>query len=145
MLKSVIQAVFGTRHQRELKRLQPIVDQVNEHFQALQGVSDEELKGQTEKFRAYIREATAEVQAELDELREEKRQSESAAEREQLAVRMGEVEKRLKSATEAALDEILPEAFATVKEACRRLVGTTVSVTGQDLTWDMIPYDVQLI
>jgi preprotein translocase subunit SecA len=145
MLKSVIRAVFGTRHQRELKRLQPLVDQVNQEVERLQGVSDDELKAQTEKFRAYIREATAEVQAELDLLREQKRNSESAAEREQLAVSMGEVEKRLKSATEAALDEILPEAFATVKEACRRLVGTEVQVTGQALTWDMVPYDVQLI
>ncbi|HEX8904838.1 MAG TPA: hypothetical protein VF771_08365, partial [Longimicrobiaceae bacterium] len=141
----MIRAVFGTRHQRELKRLQPIVTEINRHFERLQGVSEEELKAQTEKFRAYIREATAAIQAELDELREQKRRSESAAEREQLAVEMGQVETRLKSATEAALDEILPEAFATVKEACRRLVGTEVQVTGQTLTWDMVPYDVQLI
>ncbi|HEX9937925.1 MAG TPA: hypothetical protein VGB15_12415, partial [Longimicrobium sp.] len=141
----MIQAVFGTRHQRELKRLQPIVNEINRHFELLQGISDEELKGQTEKFRAHIREATEEVQAELEELREQKRSAESAAEREQLAVEMGEVEKRLTSAIEAALDEILPEAFATVKEACRRLVGTEVSVTNQSLTWDMVPYDVQLI
>src|SRR4051812_30984536 len=105
MLKSVIRAVFGTRHQRELKRLQPIVDEINRHFERLQGGSEDELKAQTEKFRAYIREATGDIQAELDELREKKRGSESAAEREQLAVEMGEVEKRLKSATEAALDE----------------------------------------
>ena len=43
------------------------------------------------------------------------------------------------------LDEILPEAFATVREASRRLVGTTVSVTGRDLEWNMVPYDVQLM
>ncbi len=43
------------------------------------------------------------------------------------------------------LDELLPEAFATVREACRRLLGTTVNVTGTELTWDMVPYDVQLI
>ncbi|HEX6750205.1 MAG TPA: preprotein translocase subunit SecA [Longimicrobium sp.] len=141
----MIRAVFGTRHQRELKRLQPIVDEINQHFESLQGLSEDELKAQTEKFRAYIREATGEVQAELDELRERKRSAESAAEREQLAVEMGDAERRLKSATEAALDEILPEAFATVKEACRRLVGTEVSVTGQPLVWDMVPYDVQLI
>jgi preprotein translocase subunit SecA len=145
MLKSVIQAVFGTRHQRELKRLQPIVDEINRHFERLQGVDEAELKGQTDRFRACIREATADLQAELDELREKKRSSESAAEREQLAVEMGRVEKELKSATEAALDEILPEAFATVKAACARLVGSEVAVTGQTLTWDMVPYDVQLI
>ena len=145
MLKSVIRAVFGTRHQRELKRLQPIVDQINAEFERLQGVSEEELKAQTEKFRAMIAEATAEVQAELEELRERRRASESAAEREQLSEEMGAAERRLKAATEAVLDEILPEAFATVKEACRRLVGTEVVVTGQTLTWDMVPYDVQLI
>ena len=44
MLKSVIRAVFGTRHQRELKRLQPLVDQINEHQRRLEGVSEEELK-----------------------------------------------------------------------------------------------------
>jgi hypothetical protein len=43
------------------------------------------------------------------------------------------------------LDELLPEAFATVREACRRLKGSTVMVTGTELSWDMVPYDVQLI
>src|SRR5207237_6155935 len=46
---------------------------------------------------------------------------------------------------ERALDDMLPEAFATVREACRRLVGSTVVVTGHEMTWDMVPYDVQLI
>src|SRR5713226_586141 len=45
----------------------------------------------------------------------------------------------------AALDEILPEAFAVVKNACRRLCGTEVIVRGQPLKWEMIPFDVQLI
>ena len=40
---------------------------------------------------------------------------------------------------------MLPEAFATVREAARRLVGTTVAVTGQELPWEMVHYDVQLI
>jgi preprotein translocase subunit SecA len=43
------------------------------------------------------------------------------------------------------LDEILPEAFATVREAARRLIGTNVRVTNHDLEWNMIPYDVQLM
>jgi preprotein translocase subunit SecA len=145
MLKSVIQALFGTRHQRELKRLWPIVDQVNAEWERLRGVSDEELKAQTEKFRGRIAEATAGVEAELQELRARRRGSESASERESLSQRLGEVEQRLNGAVEAALDDILPEAFATVKEACRRLVGTDVEVTGQTLVWDMVPYDVQLI
>ncbi|HEX7243027.1 MAG TPA: preprotein translocase subunit SecA [Longimicrobiaceae bacterium] len=145
MLKKVVNAMFGTRHDRELKRLWPLVDQINEEWERLQGVSEEELRGQTARFRERIREATAELSAELEELRAEKRASESSAEREEIAARIGDAEARFKAAIEATLDEILPEAFATVKEACRRLVGTPVAVTGQTLTWDMVPYDVQLI
>jgi preprotein translocase subunit SecA len=44
-----------------------------------------------------------------------------------------------------ALDELLPEAFATVREAARRLVNTKVMVTSHELVWDMVPYDVQLL
>ncbi|HEU4455293.1 MAG TPA: hypothetical protein VFR81_19670, partial [Longimicrobium sp.] len=145
MLKSIVRAVFGTRHQRELKRLQPIVDEINREAERLQGVSEEELRGQTAKFRAYLQEATADVRARLEEIRDERRRSESTAEREMLSQRLGEVEKELKAVTEEALDEILPEAFATVKEAARRLTGTEVTVTGQSLVWDMIHYDVQLV
>ncbi len=45
----------------------------------------------------------------------------------------------------ATLDELLPEAYATVKNACRRLCGTDVHVSGYDQKWDMIPYDVQIL
>lgn len=44
-----------------------------------------------------------------------------------------------------ALDDILPEAYAVVKNACRRLIGTEIHVSGYDQKWDMVPYDVQLI
>ena len=43
------------------------------------------------------------------------------------------------------MEELLPEAFAVVKETCRRLVGTSWEVVGIQTTWDMVPYDVQLI
>jgi preprotein translocase subunit SecA len=145
MLKKVVNALFGTRHERELKRLWPLVDQINEEWERLQGVSEEELRAQTAKFRERIQQATADVSAELDELRAAKRSAESASDREGIAQQIGDAEARFKAAIEAVLDDILPEAFATVKEACRRLVGTEVTVTGQTLTWDMVPYDVQLI
>ncbi|MDR0283047.1 MAG: preprotein translocase subunit SecA [Candidatus Peribacteria bacterium] len=43
------------------------------------------------------------------------------------------------------LDQILPEAFAVVKQACKRLIGQKFEVKGEELTWNMIPYDVQLL
>lgn len=44
-----------------------------------------------------------------------------------------------------SLDDILPEAFAVVKQACKRMVGSQVEVKGEQLTWNMVPYDVQLL
>ncbi|CAN5352039.1 preprotein translocase subunit SecA [soil metagenome] len=145
MLKGIVNRVFGSRHQREVKRLTPMVERINAEWERLQNLSDEELRAQTERFRSLVAEGTAEPRAELESLRAERRASESAVERERLSERIGEVEKEVKAAIEATLDDILFEAFATVKEACRRLVGSELHVTGQTLVWDMVPYDVQLI
>jgi len=67
MLKRVISAVIGTRHDRERKKIQPIVDEINEHYARLQSVSEEELRGQTEKLRETIRERTGELEARVAE------------------------------------------------------------------------------
>ncbi|HCB51196.1 TPA: hypothetical protein DEP21_01245 [Patescibacteria group bacterium] len=45
----------------------------------------------------------------------------------------------------ASLDDLLPEAFGLVKQACKKMVGKEVEVRGQKMTWDMVPYDVQLL
>jgi preprotein translocase subunit SecA len=145
MLKNVMRALFGTSHDREVKKYWPRVEEINQIFDDLQRLSEEELRAQTEKFRTRIDEGTQALQAELEDLRAEKRRAENSVEREDASQRIQNVEKQLHLQTQEILDEILPEAFATVKEACRRLVGTEVQVTGQALTWDMVPYDVQLI
>ncbi|HEY0811367.1 MAG TPA: preprotein translocase subunit SecA [Longimicrobiales bacterium] len=145
MLKGLLSKVFGNRHEREVRKVQPIVDEINEIVARLQSLSDDELKAQTEKLRGIIKENTGELEAELAQLRETKRQTEDAAERDDLQQNIVRVEDTLKRELQDTLDQILPEAFATVKEACRRLVGTPITVTNQPMTWDMVPYDVQLI
>ena len=62
MIKAYLGKVFGTRHERERRRVQPIVDEINEHYARLQGVSEEELRGQTAKFRGILRERTHELE-----------------------------------------------------------------------------------
>jgi len=99
---SVLQKVFGTKHQRDIKQMAPLVERINALEEEYQSLSEEALKAKTDEFRAR-----------LDQ---------------------GET-----------LDDIMCEAFAVVKNACRRLVGTTEMVCGHELTWDMVPFDVQLI
>ena len=144
-IKQMMTAVFGTRFERERKRLQPIVDEIKGHEARLAELSEAELKGQTQRFKARIAERTGALKAELEGVRAEKHGCPDPAERERLETRFHALEQQWKKELAAVLDELLAEAYATVREACRRLLGTTVMVTGHELSWDMVPYDVQLI
>ena len=150
-LTGLLSGVFGTRHDRERKRVQPIVDEINEQYARLQTIPEEELRGQTEKFRARIKERTSDIEARIADLREKKRITADPAAREEIDNELsgvdgrGGAEAELRTAIADVLDELLPEAFATVREAARRLVGTKVMVTGQEMEWNMVPYDVQLM
>jgi preprotein translocase subunit SecA len=109
MISFIVRKFIGSRNEREVKRLRPLVEKINAHEQELQGVSDD-----------VLREKTAAWKEELSKIEED----------EELAQR---------------LDEILPEAFAVVKNACRRLCGKEIIVREHPLKWEMIPFDVQLI
>ncbi|MBA3759107.1 MAG: preprotein translocase subunit SecA [Gemmatimonadales bacterium] len=145
MIKTLMTSVFGTRFDRERKRIQPIVDQIHAHEERLKQLDESELKVQTPRFRERLAERIGALKAELEEVREAKHACADPVERDELEGRFQDLERRFKKELAASLDELLPEAFATVREACRRLLGTTVQVTGRELVWDMVPYDVQLI
>jgi preprotein translocase subunit SecA len=151
MLKKLIGAVFGTRHDREQKRVQPILDEINSFGERLKALSDDELRAQTAKFRGIIAERTAELTAQIEDAKARKHTAEDAEAREALDAELvgangqGGLEAAYRRELAEVLDELLPEAFATVREAARRLLGTKVPVTGQELQWDMVHYDVQMV
>jgi preprotein translocase subunit SecA len=145
MITGLIKKVFGTKHEREAKKLLPIVAEINRHEESLAGLSDEEIRRKTEFFRQKIKDSTAEEAAAYAELQTRVRANEDPNLAKSLIDDLKAAEKRLFEAEREVLDEILPEAFACVKQACRRLMGTTYTVCGRDVTWDMIPYDVQMI
>lgn len=156
MAGNVITKIFGSKHDRDRKKIEPIVDQINELFEQYQSLSDDELKGKTQEFKKRIKDRTGELDRQLDTLREEfagikthglseEERSEVRSQREALLQQIKDIQKEIKGIEQEVLDEILPEAFAAVKETCRRLVGKTWDVSGIETEWNMIPYDVQLI
>ena len=128
MFGNLIKKIFGTKHERDLKKINPVVEEIKEIYPTLEKLSQEELIDRTAKFKADL----AEIWAELEE--EAREQDWDKKERKQ----------KFMERINEYLDSILPEAFAMVKEACRRLCGQEVDVAGQKTTWNMIPYDVQL-
>src|SRR5207249_3458126 len=107
----------------ERRRIQPIVDAVNEHGERLRVMPEDQLRAQTERFRVIVRERTAALEAKVAELKEQKHRATDPVERDALDNQLsgsdgrGGVEAELRDTISETLDEILPEAFATVREA----------------------------
>ncbi|PIS27654.1 MAG: preprotein translocase subunit SecA [Candidatus Marinimicrobia bacterium CG08_land_8_20_14_0_20_45_22] len=127
-ISSFLTSIFGTASDREIKKIQPVVDEINQIYSTLQDVPIEKLRKRTEEFKRFVQESRSSADKELPEDMDRE-----------------ERDKILLKAERAALDEILPEAFAMVKDVCRRLVGQEWIITDQKMKWDMVPYDVQLI
>jgi preprotein translocase subunit SecA len=102
VFQNVIAKIFGTKHERDLKILEPLVEEINAAWAKLSGLTDSQLAQKTGEFKQRLEEG-------------------------------------------ATADEVLPEVYAVVKEACKRLVGKGWNVCGQPIVWDMVPYDVQLV
>ena len=144
-IKGAIKKVIGSQHEREVRKLQPLVDEITKLSEELVELSGGEVRAKTAEFREYIYEQVGSTEDQIRELRAEKSRSSSVLEREALSVRLQDLDAELSEQMDEALEDLLPEAFAVVRETCRRLVGTELIVTGQKLTWDMIPYDVQIV
>src|SRR5204863_3627390 len=129
--------IFGTRFNRELKRIQPIVDAIHGHEVRLKDVPDSALQAQTARFREVLAQRTGALHAEVERLKQAKHDCPDPTERATLGDQLREAEQAFVTALQKTLDDLLPEAFATVREACRRLVGTEVVVTSHPLQWDM--------
>ena len=117
MLDTIFAKIFGTKNEREVKRLRPLVERINSLEPEMQRLSDADLRAKTDEFRNRINDRLAQVQLE-PEGEDENRSTQGPTERDR--------------ALKDVLDEILPEAFAVVREAGRR-------------TLNMRHFDVQLI
>lgn len=143
-----ITKLFGTKHERDIRALRPVVARINEIYSQLSTLSDEEIRQRTEQFRARIAERKKPFQTEREQL--ESRLLDPALtqdERIDIYQQIARSEDAEYAAVGELLDEILPEAFALFKEVCRRLAERhyTYTVTGHEVVWDMVPYDVQLM
>jgi preprotein translocase subunit SecA len=139
MIQWMLKKIFGDKNQRELKKLWPVVHHINDIEKQFQLLSDDGLRAKTAEFKARIekeREARGinKLLAEARQLQADLRSDEAKP-----------VYKRAHQIEQEVLSELLPEAFAAVKNACRRLCGSEIIVRGHPIKWDMVPFDVQLI
>lgn len=148
-MPSIITKLFGSKHDRDVKKINPQVDEINQIYQQIHLLSDDDLRARVVEFKSTIQHAIEEVTVELEDLRRilksDVSESDSGEDLEGIRNRIYDLEDEEKKLTADTLNELIPDVFATVKEVCRRLVGTSWKVSDIDITWDMIPFDVQLI
>ena len=123
MFKSLLTRLVGDPSAKELRRLQPVVQAINDLEPHMRRRSAEDLRALTESFRTRLASATAQVREELAAAREERLRTVDSDERNRLDQRIESLEKTLASQEDRILEEILPEAFAAVREAAWRTIG----------------------
>ncbi len=144
MFDTLIKKVFGSQSDREFKKTQPQIEEINRIAESLKSLSDSELQQKTAQFRQQMRERTASQRQRLSELDEQLRGDLEPALRERYNDEFEEIDKAIRDHEAEFLDEIMPEAFAMVRDACRRMIGKEWDRAGESVTWEMQPYDVQV-
>jgi preprotein translocase SecA subunit len=119
---SLIKKIVGSKNDREIKRIRPHVDDINRLEAEYQRLSDVELKAKTEQFKKRLADSTTSLRQELEDVRAEVAGADPE-ERDQHKNRVEELDKELRALEGRVLEELLPEAFAAVREASRRTIG----------------------
>ncbi|HXF60227.1 MAG TPA: preprotein translocase subunit SecA [Caldilineaceae bacterium] len=132
MFRKLMTAIVGDPNEKALKRYWPIVEEINALEKKFEAKSDDELRDLTASFRQRIYEATHALRAELDAAQQEYLSVLGTDEQKYARVELNRIKKEILQAENEVLDEILPEAFAAVREASKRTIG-------------LRHYDVQLI
>ncbi len=178
-ITSFVSKLFGSKSERDIKEITPIVEQIKSEYSKIQSLSHDELRAKTLDFKNRIKNFTADVSKEISDIKNriESDPTMDMSTKIDLYTQVDKLEKKENELIEEALLQILPEAFAVVKETARRFseneyIEVTASETDKDLatykqnvvikgdkalhhrtwlaagnemTWGMVHYDVQLI
>ena len=169
--------IFGTKAERDLKQLRPMLDKVLAAYETIDKLDDDQLRAKCDELKAKIQEAIAADEKRIAEIKLEIETDIPLDKKEKLATESDKLVKKVDETIETVLNEILPEAFAIMKSTARRFKENDVirvkatqfdrdlSATkefvsiegdyavwqnhwmagGNEITWDMVHYDVQLI
>ena len=128
----VLKKLFGNKAQRDLKEIEPYVERIKQAYEQIEKLSNDELRGRTESIKQRIQDY---VQPERDRIAELKARIETTEinQREKIYDEVDKLEKEITDKYEKALDEVLPEAFAIMKDTARRFAqNDEVVVTAND-------------
>ena len=176
-IATILKKVFGSKADRDLKQIRPVLNKVLEAYGPIDQLSNDELRAKTEELKAKLRDCEAPFEKRIAEIKAKLNEDIPVHEKEELATESDKLVKDEDAEIEKVLEKILPQAFAIMKSTARRFKeNSTIEVTandfdrslsinhdfvhiegdkaiyqnhwlagGNEVTWDMVHYDVQLI
>src|SRR5690606_18317551 len=129
-IDKVLKVFVGDKSKQDVSKLMPLVNEIKKHEAALEQLSNDELRAKSEVFRQIITDSRKELQAEMTKLTEEANASSDINRNEDIYAEIDKLKDEIYKIEKKVLDDILPEAFAVVKETAKRFKNkTSISVT----------------
>lgn len=177
IINNVLGLFLGNKYERDIKEINPYIEKIHLEFEKLKDLSNDSLRDLTEEIRKEILGSIEGDENEIKSLREKSEKEEDVYRKEEIYNDIDKIEKQINEKLELVLDQVVPRAFAIIKETAKRfkensvlevtarqydrdLAATRESITingnkalwsnrwiagGNEITWDMVHYDVQLI
>ena len=130
ILDKVIKIFVGDKSKKDIGQIQPLVDKIKNHEAELEKLSNDDLRAKTGYFKNTIKEAQADIQKQIDELQKQSEGEQDINKKEEIYNEIDKLKDTLYEVEKNTLNEILPEAFAVMKETAKRFKNnTTLTVT----------------
>ncbi|MBC8266221.1 MAG: preprotein translocase subunit SecA [Flavobacteriales bacterium] len=175
---NLVSKLFGNKYDKDIKNIEPIIKQIHVEHEKIISLSNDELRGKTKQLKEIIEDSVRSEKEKIADLKTKAEQKEiDKDQKEEIYNNIDEIEKNIVDKIELTLNEILPEAFAVIKETATRFKNnSTIKVkatdfdrdlaankdfvsieaehaiyknswvaAGNEISWDMIHYDVQLV
>ncbi len=137
-LLDIIGKIFGNKYDKDVKNIMPIVEQINTIFSELQSLTNDHLRQKTQDLKDQISNFTSEEREEISKLKIEAEKDISPLKKEELYEQIDKKEEEVIQKVEDVLNDVLPTAFAIVKETARRFTESeNISVTANEFDKDL--------
>lgn len=137
-INSILKAFVGDKSEKDVKAIQPLITKIKSFESSLSSLSNDELRAKTVYFKEKIKQARAEKDAKIASLKAEVEKISDIDKREDIYLSIDALEKEAYEISEKTLNDILPEAFAVVKETAKRFKDNT------NITVKATPKDIEL-
>ena len=122
MLGKILKLFVGDKSKKDLKLINPIIEKIHSFEQVMNGLSNDELRAQTNEFKNQINNSIAEINSQIDKIKKEIEEVTDFDKKEGLFSQIDKLNEEAYNVSEDTLNEILPKAFAVVKETAKRFV-----------------------